>query len=60
MDRTAAIPDWMVIKPFLTQASNCIFPGYVVAALVLNWRTYWSYGCSAYAGHRPGICRRAY
>ena len=24
MDRTAGNPDWMVVKPFVTQASNCI------------------------------------
>ena len=33
MDRTDGpiIPDWMVVKPFVTQASNCILPVYVVA-----------------------------
>jgi iron complex outermembrane receptor protein len=34
MDRTAGTPGWMVIKPFPTQASNCIFPDYVLAALL--------------------------
>jgi len=36
MDRTdsANHPDWMVIKPFLTQASNCIFPVSEVAYLI--------------------------
>ncbi len=34
MDRTAGNADWMVVKPFLTQASNCILPVYVVAAMV--------------------------
>ena len=42
MDRTAGNhPDWMVVKPFVTQASNCILPAYVVAALAANgirWR----------------------
>ena len=32
MDRTAGNPDWIVVKPFVTQASNCILPAYVVAA----------------------------
>jgi outer membrane receptor protein involved in Fe transport len=34
MDRTDAAnhPDWMVVKPWVTQASNCILPTYVVAA----------------------------
>ena len=34
MDRTAGMPGWMVVKPFATQASNCILPDYVVAALL--------------------------
>ena len=34
MDRTAGMPGWMVVKPFPTQASNCILPTYVVAALL--------------------------
>jgi iron complex outermembrane receptor protein len=34
MDRTAGVPGWMVIKPFPTQASNCVLPDYVVAALL--------------------------
>ena len=36
MDRTdhANHPDWMVVRPFPTQASNCILPVYVVAALL--------------------------
>ena len=34
MDRTAGNPDWMVMKPFVTQASDCILPTYVIAALI--------------------------
>jgi len=29
MDRTAGNPGWMVLKPFVTQASNCIIPIYL-------------------------------
>jgi outer membrane receptor protein involved in Fe transport len=36
MDRTAGNPNWLVVKPFITQASNCILPAYVVAYLVAN------------------------
>jgi len=36
MDRTAGMPGWMVIKPFATQASNCILPDYVVAQVILS------------------------
>ena len=32
IDRTAGNPNWVVVKPFITQASNCILPAYVVAA----------------------------
>ena len=34
MDRTAGMPGWMVVKPFVTDSSNCIFPTYVVAAML--------------------------
>jgi len=36
MDRTAGRSDWMVVKPFVTQASNCILPEYVVAFQLNN------------------------
>jgi iron complex outermembrane receptor protein len=37
MDRAdvAEHPDWMVVKPFVSQASNCILPIYVVAAILI-------------------------
>jgi iron complex outermembrane receptor protein len=34
MDRTAGNPNWIVVKPFVTTASNCILPTYVVAASI--------------------------
>jgi len=36
IDRTAGTAGWMVVKPFIGQASNCILPEYVVAASILN------------------------
>jgi len=30
MDRTGGHSDWMVVKPFITQTSNCVLPTYVV------------------------------
>ena len=38
MDRTdsANHPDWMVVRPYPTQASNCILPTYVVSAILQN------------------------
>jgi len=35
MDRAAGNPDWVVLKPFITQASNCIIPEYVVKYLFI-------------------------
>ncbi len=32
IDRTAGNSNWVVVKPFVTQASNCILPTYVIAA----------------------------
>ncbi len=36
MDRAAGNPNWIVVKPYPTQASNCILPTYVVAAFLRN------------------------
>jgi len=36
MDRTAGNPDWVVVKPFVSQASNCVLPVYVVGYLLHN------------------------
>jgi len=35
MDRTAGNPDWIVIKPFVSQSSNCILPVDVIRALLI-------------------------
>ncbi len=34
MDRTAGVPGWSVVRPFITQASNCILPNYVIFAAI--------------------------
>src|SRR6185437_6690193 len=36
MDRTAGHGDWVVLKPSVTQSSNCILPAYVVADAVAS------------------------
>jgi len=36
IDRTAGNPNWVLVKPFVTQASNCILPTYVVAAAIVE------------------------
>ena len=39
MDRTAGHPGWMVVKPFVTQTSNCILPDDVVNEMLARpWR----------------------
>ena len=37
MDRTAGTPGWVVMKPSVGQSSNCIFPEYVAAALIVHY-----------------------
>jgi outer membrane receptor protein involved in Fe transport len=59
MDRAdvADHPDWMVVKPFVTQASNCILPISVVAAiLTVNPPLYQGEGTHSI----PGACDNAY
>jgi len=36
MDRTAGHSDWMVVKPFVTETSNCILPTYVVNEMIAH------------------------
>ncbi len=50
-------PDWMVVKPWVSQASNCILPVYVVAA-VLKARP--PDGAANGTASIPGVCSNAY
>jgi len=36
MDRTAGHPGWYILKPFVTEASDCIFPAYVAQYINLG------------------------
>jgi outer membrane receptor protein involved in Fe transport len=47
-------PDWMVVKPFVTQASNCILPVYVVTEFLAVTEA------SAYSPALGQACTRAY
>ncbi len=38
MDRTAGNPDWMVVRPFITETSNCILPTAVINQLLSSFR----------------------
>ncbi len=58
MDRTAGVPGWIVAKPSVGEASNCIIPEYVAAAMVQVHGTDNSQGSpagyicgDAYVGH---------
>ena len=55
IDRTAGHPGWVVMKPWVGQASNCIFPEYVAAALVEKQGTGTSQGSNP-----PQACGYAY
>ncbi|HVT23343.1 MAG TPA: TonB-dependent receptor [Rhizomicrobium sp.] len=59
MDRAdvANHPDWMVVKPFPTQASNCVLPKYVVAALLVARPPV---GAGNGTSSIPGACANAY
>jgi iron complex outermembrane receptor protein len=61
MDRTAGNPDWVLVKPFITQASNCILPAYVVAAAFnpLNSQIF-QLCAEAYQGDRDPITNAPY
>ncbi|HVT25557.1 MAG TPA: TonB-dependent receptor [Rhizomicrobium sp.] len=56
MDRAdvANHPDWLILRPFVTQASNCILPDYVIAYLNFD-------GSALGNGpHGDGYCAEAY
>jgi len=40
MDRTAGHEGWVLMKPFVTQSSNCVMPDYVVAAMIVKYANY--------------------
>src|SRR6185437_858535 len=62
MDRTAGNPDWMVLRPFITQASNCILPVYVVAATLYSTNgSGISHDCGlAYSSHVDPVTVQTY
>ncbi|HSZ74436.1 MAG TPA: TonB-dependent receptor, partial [Rhizomicrobium sp.] len=54
MDRTAGHSDWLVIKPFVSQTSNCIIPTYVVNEDISAWRAQSGGNNSTPASSIPG------
>ncbi|HEY5237788.1 MAG TPA: TonB-dependent receptor [Rhizomicrobium sp.] len=55
IDRTAGHTDWVVVKPFVADTSNCILPAVVVRQILLN-----NPGPSAFATGLDGACDSAY
>jgi outer membrane receptor protein involved in Fe transport len=63
MDRTAGMPGWMVVKPFVTAASNCILPAYVVQNLAedVGIGGAGTFACTvAYTQHRDPVTDEPY
>jgi len=54
MDRTAGHTDWMVVKPFPTQTSNCILPTYLINEMLSEWRAQDGGSNSMSAASQPG------
>jgi outer membrane receptor protein involved in Fe transport len=64
MDRTAGRTDWLVLKPTITRASNCIIPAYVVSQAVAagdsNAIFYTGNGSGGTLGSLISACQTAY
>jgi outer membrane receptor protein involved in Fe transport len=61
MDRTAGNPNWHLVKPFPTQASNCVLPNYVIAYMLAHDTFNVAFACGlAYAGGQDPITRATY
>ena len=64
MDRTAGNPDWIVVKPYITEASNCVLPAYVIAGFLQlgsGGDNGLAYACtSAYGGHVDPLTQLPY
>ncbi len=52
IDRTAGTPGWVIVKPFVNEASNCIFPTYVAAII--------DGGSPNFGGNVTSYCSEAY
>ncbi len=55
MDRTAGHTDWMVVKPFITETSNCILPTDVVNEILAGNSTVTSITTACFAAYVPGF-----
>jgi len=55
MDRTAGDPNWIVVKPWVTQSSNCVLPAQVVGLIIADGLSYLGQGIKTL-----GSCNDAY
>jgi len=55
MDRTAGNKDWLIVKPFVTQTSNCVLPTYVVNELLEGYGANLTFACIAAYGNIFGL-----
>jgi outer membrane receptor protein involved in Fe transport len=55
MDRTAGHSDWMVVKPFITETSNCILPRDVVNEILAGNSPVTSITTACFAAYVPGF-----
>ena len=55
MDRTAGHTDWMVVKPFITETSNCILPRDVVNEILAGNSPVTSITTACFAAYVPGF-----
>src|SRR6185312_3691203 len=55
MDRTAGNTDWMVVKPFITETSNCILPRDVVNEILAGNSPVTSMTTACFAAYVPGF-----
>jgi outer membrane receptor protein involved in Fe transport len=61
MDRTAGHSDWMVIKPFVTQTSNCILPTATINEMLAGNGDTLPFGCiDAYTFNEDPVTGQTY
>ena len=53
IDRTAGNPNWMVVKPYISDTSNCILPTNLVRQIILNYPYALMDACDG--TYRPGL-----
>jgi outer membrane receptor protein involved in Fe transport len=58
MDRTNGNPDWMVVRPYVTQTSNCILPTYAINEMLRYGQPETPRGTGIF--NLPVSCQQAY